>query len=71
MSKRKILSKNEQPDTPVLDFIRDQKKRELEFLAQHCHKLSAYTLQRIGLAQAFEDLAGIECGYLLDRDIPF
>lgn len=41
---------------PVTEYLRESTKRDLEFLANHCHKLSGAELLAINLLDAFSDL---------------
>ena len=59
------------PKTPVLDFRQEIARQELEFLAEHCHKLNGNGLSELGTGtnRAFGQLLRFE-GYD-PQDVPF
>ena len=48
-------------ETPALAFMYEKTRRELDFLAQHAHKLSPAALTNIDLRWAFSELVRLEC----------
>ena len=48
-------------ETPALDFMYEKTRRELEFLAQHAHKLSPEELVQIDLHGKLSELCRLEC----------
>ena len=66
----KTKTQTAKSETPVLDFLREATKRELEFLAQHCHRLSGGALMELHTGYAFKALAQAEQQLISQRESP-